>query len=73
MTREKTKPQFTKKEVVIRFAASGMEIAAYIIAPILIGFAIGRQYGPIGSLIGLFTGAVLGLYIAVKRAIKMTV
>jgi hypothetical protein len=73
MTREKTKPQFTKKEVVLKFAVSGMEIAAYIIAPILIGFAIGRNFGPVGSLIGLFTGAVLGLYIAVKRAIKMAI
>jgi uncharacterized membrane protein YbhN (UPF0104 family) len=72
MTRGKTKHQLNKKEVVVRFAASGIEIAVYIVAPIFIGYLVGRHFGNIGSFFGLALGSILGLGLAVKRAIKMT-
>jgi hypothetical protein len=53
-------------------AVSGIELALYILAPIGLGYFIGRSFGNVGAVAGLFIGAVLGLVLAVMRALKMT-
>jgi hypothetical protein len=59
-------------EILYRGAVSGMEVAFYIIIPIILGYYLGRPYGNVGTMIGLFAGSILGLILAVRMALKMT-
>jgi membrane associated rhomboid family serine protease len=61
-----------KTGVAMAMAVSGIELALYIIVPIGVGYLVGKGFGNIGAVAGLFTGAVLGLVLAVMRAIRMT-
>ena len=61
-----------KREVAIAMAVSGMELALYMIIPIFAGYFVGREFGTIGTVAGLFLGAIIGLALAVRRAIRMS-
>ena len=59
-------------EIIYKGAVSGMEVAFYIIIPIIIGYYLGRPYGNISTVLGLLAGSILGLVLAVRMALKMT-
>jgi len=59
-------------EIFYKGAVSGMEVAFYIIIPIIIGYYLGRPYGSTGTVLGLLAGSILGLVLAVRMALKMT-
>lgn len=63
--------KLTKADVAIAGAISGIELAVYIITPIVLGYLVGKGFGNIGTLIGLMSGALIGLILAVRRAMKM--
>jgi len=69
---EKGKQTPQKTEIAVAMAVSGIELSLYIIMPIFAGYLIGREFGTLGVVAGLFLGALLGLVLAVRRAIKMT-
>lgn len=60
-----------KKEILLRGAVLGMEFALYIIGSIAIGYFIGKQISSIATVIGMFIGAILGLLMAVRRAMRI--
>lgn len=68
----KAKKAPKKSDVAIAMAASGIELALYITVPIGAGYLIGRYFGDVGAVAGLFIGALSGLALAVRRAVKMT-
>jgi hypothetical protein len=59
-------------EIIYKGAVSGIEVAFYIIIPIIIGYYLGRPYGSVATVLGLFVGSILGLVLAVRMALKMT-
>lgn len=60
-----------KKEILLRGALLGTEFALYIIGSIAIGYLIGKQISSIAMAIGMCVGAILGLAMAVRRAMKI--
>ncbi len=60
-----------KKEILLKGAVLGTEFALYIIGSIAIGYLIGRQISSTATVIGMFIGAILGLLMAIRRAIKI--
>lgn len=65
--------KLTRKEIITKGVISGLELAVYITAPIVLGYYIGLGLGGLGMVACMLAGAVLGLVLAVRRALKMTV
>lgn len=60
-----------KKELILNGAIIGAEFALYVIVSIAIGYFIGKQISGTATVIGMFIGAILGLAMVIRRAIKI--
>ncbi len=60
-----------KTELLLKGAIIGAEFALYVIVSIAIGYFIGKQISSTATVIGMFIGAILGLAMVIRRAIKI--
>ena len=60
-----------RKELLLKGAMLGTEFALYILIPIAIGYFIGKQISGIATVTGMFLGAILGLAMAIRRAVNI--
>ena len=65
------KKKDVRKELLLKGAMLGTEFALYIISSIAIGYFIGKQISNTATVIGMLLGAILGLLMAVRKAMKI--